>query len=70
MYTYNLKFNLFKLRWRVYRLVYFITLVSEVCKPKVRKIICCKSKITRPTPNSIAEKIKKKKVNDNKLILS
>jgi hypothetical protein len=32
--------------------------------------MCCKSRITNPTPNSIAEKIKKKKVNDNKLILS
>jgi hypothetical protein len=55
---------------RLYLLTYFIGLISEVCKPKVRNNMCCSKSITRPTPNSIAEKIKKKKVRDSRLILS
>lgn len=40
------------------------------CNCNERKKIFCKSIITRPIPNSTAERTKKKKVNDNKLILS
>ena len=37
---------------------------------RVRVIKCCSSNRTRPTPNSTAEKIRKKKVNDNRFKLS
>ena len=36
-------------------------------KLKERDNICCKSIKISPTPNSVAEKTKKKKVNDKKL---
>jgi hypothetical protein len=46
------------------------TLVSESFKFNVRERICCKRKRTKPIPNSIAEKIKKKKVKESIFKLS
>lgn len=46
------------------------TLVSLSLNVIVRLKRCCKSKRTKPTPNSIAEKIKKKKVKESILRLS
>jgi len=61
---------LLELITRLNRLVYLKTFVSFECKLKVRIKICCSKRITKPTPNSTAENIKKKKVKDNKLRLS
>lgn len=42
----------------------------ETSKFRLRVIKCCSSMITKPTPNSTAEKIRKKNVNDSRLRLS
>ena len=52
------------------RLTNLKILVSESFKFKVRDKICCNNNKTKPIPNSMAEKIKKKKVNDNIFKLS
>jgi hypothetical protein len=44
--------------------------VSESFRFKVRSRICCRSSKTRPTPNSIAEKMRKKNVRDRIFRLS
>jgi hypothetical protein len=44
--------------------------VSESFRFKVLSKMCCNRSNTRPTPNSIAEKIRKKNVNDSIFKLS
>jgi len=55
---------------RLKRLTNLKIFVSESFKFSVRKRICCRSNRTNPIPNSIAEKIKKKKVNERIFRLS
>lgn len=55
---------------RLKRLTNLKIFVSESFKFNVRARMCCKSNNTRPIPNSIAEKIKKKKVNESIFKLS
>lgn len=61
---------LFMYRWFRERFVNFVKFSSLSFKDKVRKNIFCNNKRTTPTPNSIAEKIKKKKVKDKIFRLS
>lgn len=56
--------------WRLNRLTNLKILVSESFKFKVLKRICCSNNKTKPIPNSIAENIKKKKVNERIFKLS
>jgi hypothetical protein len=52
------------------RLINLNILVSESFRLKVLSKICCKRIRTRPTPNSIAEKMRKKKVRESIFKLS
>lgn len=56
--------------WRLNLFTNLNILVSESFRFKVLDKICCNKSNTNPTPNSIAENIKKKKVKDSKLRLS
>lgn len=52
------------------RSLYLYILTSKLDKDIVLNNICCKIKIANPIPNSIAEKIKKKKVKESRFKLS